>query len=45
MKSIKDRNKNTLGDIGEFLIVLAFSSNSIDDKKVQIKLLEEYIAR
>lgn len=34
MVSIQDRNKNNLGDIGEFLIVLAFSSYSIDDKQV-----------
>ena len=45
MKSNNSRNKSNLGDMGEFLIILAMSSQGMNDKNVWKNLMKEYIAR
>ena len=38
-------NKENLGDMGEFLILLALSKFKLDNKKIWQTLIKEYLAR
>lgn len=45
LKNNEERNKKNLGDMGEFLILLAFSRFSFQNKEIWSELIKEYISR
>ena len=45
MKHSVNRNKTNLGDMGEFLILIAFSKFSFKNREIWKKLMVEYISR
>jgi len=45
LKSEEKRNKQNLGDIGEFLVMLALSKYGLKDTSINDTLLQEYSAR